>query len=61
MILLLIGIRIDLAASERKVVRGIVSDLLENKIMQESESAFANPILLVHKKEGTYRMCVDFR
>lgn len=36
-----------LAHSERKVVREIVNDLLKNKIIRESDSPYASPILLV--------------
>lgn len=50
-----------LSAEERRIVREIVNDLIMNNIIQESESPFASPILLVKKKEGSYRMCVDFR
>lgn len=46
---------------ERAAVRGIVEDLLENGIIQNSQSPYASPILLVKKKTGEYRMCVDFR
>lgn len=46
---------------EREVVRDIVQDLLDNGIIQESTSPYSSPILLVKKKTGEYRMCVDFR
>lgn len=47
--------------SEREKVREIVEDLLQNDIIQESESNYASPILLVRKKNGEQRLCVDFR
>lgn len=50
-----------LSAVERKAVREIISDLLQNNIIQESSSPFASPIILVRKKDGNYRMCVDYR
>jgi Retroviral aspartyl protease./Reverse transcriptase (RNA-dependent DNA polymerase). len=50
-----------LAHAERMVVRGIVQDLLDNGIIRNSQSPYASPILLVKKKTGDYRMCVDFR
>jgi hypothetical protein len=34
---------------------------LAHGIIRKSTSPFASPILLVRKKQGTYRMCVNFR
>jgi hypothetical protein len=50
-----------LAYSERNVVRGIVQDLLNNGIIRDSGSPYSSPILLVKKKSGEYRLCVDYR
>ncbi|VEN50974.1 unnamed protein product [Callosobruchus maculatus] len=50
-----------LSLTERKIVQDIINDLLSNNIIQESESPFASPIILVKKKDCSYRMCVDFR
>jgi hypothetical protein len=35
--------------------------LLINGIIRESISSYACPILLMKKKTGDYRMCVDYR
>lgn len=50
-----------LAPVEREHVREIVDDLKKNGIVRDSNSPFASPILLVRKKDGTDRMCVDYR
>ncbi|KAL0894189.1 hypothetical protein ABMA27_014214 [Loxostege sticticalis] len=46
---------------EKIRVREIIRDLLDKGIIRESESEFSSPILLVKKKDGSDRMCVDFR
>lgn len=50
-----------LSPDERQVVRGKVSELLASNIIRPSSSPFASPILLVKKKDGSDRMCVDYR
>lgn len=50
-----------LSITEREKVKGMITELLDAKIIRESQSEYASPILLVRKKDGGTRMCVDFR
>ncbi|KAL0841643.1 hypothetical protein ABMA28_015295 [Loxostege sticticalis] len=47
--------------SERIIVRDIINELLDTNIIQESDSSYASPIVLVKKKSGEHRLCVDYR
>ncbi|KAL0818748.1 hypothetical protein ABMA28_008076 [Loxostege sticticalis] len=50
-----------LAPGEREHVKAIIKDLKDNNIIRDSNSPFASPILLVRKKDGSDRLCVDYR
>lgn len=50
-----------LSPDERQVVRKKIDELLQANVIRRSSSPFASPILLVKKKDGTDRMCVDYR
>lgn len=50
-----------LSHAERETVRKTVDELLQLDIIQESKSNYASPILMVRKKTGEQRLCVDFR
>lgn len=50
-----------LSPVEREKVRDIVQELLDHNIIRESKSPFSSPIILVKKKNGDDRMCVDYR
>ncbi|XP_049332461.1 retrovirus-related Pol polyprotein from transposon opus [Astyanax mexicanus] len=47
--------------SDYDAVKAHIHQLLENQVIQESCSPYASPIVLVKKKDGTLRMCVDYR
>ena len=50
-----------LAAQEKEVVNQQIDESLQQEIVRESKSNFASPIVLVKKKDGSNRMCVDYR
>lgn len=50
-----------LSYMERGTVKKMVNELIEADIVEESNSSFASPIILVKKKNGYLRLCVDYR
>lgn len=46
---------------DRELIRNIVKELLKHGIIRESDSPYASQVLLVTKKNGEPRLCVDFR
>ena len=42
-------------------VKSYLNDLIVNGWIQESSSAYASPIVCVRKKDGSLRLCCDFR
>lgn len=47
--------------SERSLVRDMVQEMVDGDIVKESASPYASPIVLVKKKTGDKRLCVDYR
>lgn len=45
----------------REEIQKQCDNLLDNSLIEESFSTWSSPIVMVKKKDGTYRFCVDYR
>ena len=50
-----------IAPTQREETTKMLQDMLNKQIVQPSTSPWASPIVLVRKKDGTLRFCVDYR
>lgn len=47
--------------AKRQILTTMISDLMKSGLVIESQSDYASPVVLVKKKNGEDRMCVDYR
>ena len=47
--------------ARRQEVRQLLTEMLKNDIIQPSNSPWSSPIILVRKRDGSTRFCIDYR
>ena len=46
---------------QKSEIERMIAEMLEAGIIQPSQISFFTPVVLVHKKDGSWRMCLDYR
>ncbi|GKA44497.1 reverse transcriptase [Tanacetum coccineum] len=47
--------------TKKEAIGSMVQELLDTGVIRQSHSPFASPIVMVKKKDNTWRMCVDYK
>ena len=49
------------AQSQKSIITKHVKDMLDKNVIEKSSSPWSSPVVLVGKKDGTIRFCIDYR
>ena len=47
--------------AQKDTIEAMIKELLESGVIRPSNSPFSSPIVMVKKKDGSWRMCIDYR
>ncbi|GFW04614.1 hypothetical protein TNCV_2226321 [Trichonephila clavipes] len=47
--------------SKKEILKQEIDRLLSEGIIEECESPYASPVVLIPKPNGTFRLCIDYR
>nr|GEY21302.1 hypothetical protein [Tanacetum cinerariifolium] len=46
--------------TQKDAIEAVIKELLDTSVVRPSHSPFSSPIVLVKKKDGSWRMCIDY-